>query len=196
MDKQKLVTLIKKNGVDYTQHIYLVGFFCVFILLIIFVVRPTINSYVIRQREYEETKELSAKYQKSIENLTRLQGMLETHREDFTLLDLAVPKGAHMYELSQDISDTLLDLTPNRTYQFPKYTYIAQPQDESGDITMSSILLPFELQGTFPTLKAAIDNLFSQLRLKTIKQMSIQKPADASPGAQLRMGVEIEAYHL
>ena len=120
MDKEQLVKQIMERGKDYGQQMYFAGFFVVFVFFIVFIIRPSINDYVVRQTQLDETKQMVAEYQKVIENLTKLQTVLEVHRDDFILLEKAIPMDTGLYQLARDI-EPILPYMPSRSYAFSGY---------------------------------------------------------------------------
>ena len=196
MDKEQLVKLVREKGVNYSQQLYLWGFFAAFVLLVIFVVRPTLNGYVARQKELEDIIATSEKYQKSIENLSQLQAVLEARRDEFIYLEQAMPLGLHMYELTRDVQMAWLEHIPSKSYGFPSYS-VANPSAEANTRVSSAkpYLMPVELEGDFQTLRNIVNASLNQRRLKAVKSMTLEK-GSASAGAKMQMRLEIEAYNL
>ncbi|MBP6993908.1 hypothetical protein KBB12_01575 [Candidatus Woesebacteria bacterium] len=198
MEKNKLIEGLLKKSQDYSQQIYLLGFFFVFILMIIFMVRPQVNEYIVRNKQLQETVLLSSQYQKAISNLTELQGLLETKREDFTLLDQAIPENVQMYQLTQDIKDSFLKYVSTRTYTFPSYL-ITPPKAETkvskiGTLQTYKILV--NVSGSYATTREILQKILNQRRIKSVKTLLLSRPEGSSDSAELEMRLEVEAYYL
>lgn len=198
MEKNDLIAQLFKKGQDHEQAVYLVTFFLVFVLLIVLVVRPTVDGYVTRRKELAETKLLSSQYQKVISSLNTLQSMLEMHRDDFALLDEAIPESVQMYQISRDIERSVLPHIPSRSYSFPAYTIVhdGAVQGEDSIAKPQEYKLAASLQGEYQTLQDVVAKLMNQLRVKSISSVSLDRTRGASDSANLDMRLEIKAYHL
>lgn len=198
MDKDKLIKELLQKGQDYSQQIYLVGFFIVFIILIIFVVRPTVNEYIYRNKELEQTAQLSVQYEKVISSLSALQSILESNRSDFGLLDQAIPENIGMYQLTQDVRNSFLNYVPTRSYSFPGY--VVSKQDDSKGVKSKGELKPYKIlvsvNGSYETLQNIFQKILNQRRIKSVKSFLLSRPQGASDSASLEMKLEIEAYYL
>lgn len=198
MEKNKLIEGLLKKSQDYSQQIYLLGFFLVFILMIIFMVRPQVNEYIIRNKQLQETVLLSAQYQKAISNLTELQGLLETRRADFALLGQAIPENIQMYQLTQDVRDSFLKYVPTRTYTFP--SYVITPPKSGAKVNTISALKTYKIlvniNGSYPTTREILQKILNQRRIKSVKTLLISRPEGASDSGELEMKLEVEAYYL
>jgi hypothetical protein len=200
MEKNQLIKGLLQKGQDYSQQIYLIGFFIVFIFMLVFVVRPTINMYIIKNKELQDTIHLSSEYQKVISSLTALQAILESHRDDFGMLDQAIPKNILMYQLTQDVRNSFLKYTPTRSYSFP--SYVIKKSDTKAESISKSELKPYKIlvnvSGSYPTMRSVLEQILNQRRVKTVKTLMLSRPEgeSASESAELDMKLEIEAYYL
>lgn len=197
MDKDQLVRQIMAKGKDYSQQTYLAGFFLAFIILIVLIIRPSINDYVIRQKQLEETKLMVEENQKVIVNLTKLQSVLEAHRSDFDLLNRAVPNGTGLYQLAKDVERSILPYTPTKSYTFAGYTYPGvKAVSNSRSNEPKSYAISSSVQGTYPALLNLLQDISDQSRIKTIKSIMLSRSTESSSSANLNMTLDIEAYHL
>jgi hypothetical protein len=200
MEKNQLIKGLLQKGQDYSQQIYLIGFFIVFIVMLVFVVRPTINMYITKNKELQDTIHLSSEYQKVISSLTALQAILESHRDDFGMLDQAIPKNILMYQLTQDVRNSFLKYTPTRSYSFP--SYVIKKSDTKTESISKSELKPYKIlvnvSGSYPTMRSVLEQILNQRRVKTVKTLMLSRPEgeSASESAELDMKLEIEAYYL
>jgi Tfp pilus assembly protein PilO len=197
MDKDKLIKELLQKSQNYSQQLYLVAFFIVFVILILFFVRPTVNEYVLRNKELEETVALSEQYQQVINNMTQLQSLLESERDNFILLDQAIPNNIHMYQLTQDVRSSFLRFVPTRTYSFPAYTVSNLSTNEGkGKAELKEYKLLVNVSGTYSDLQGIMGKIFNQRRIKSIKSLRLSRPEGASDSANLEMKLEVGAYHL
>ncbi len=198
MEKNQLIRALLRKGQDYSQQLYLIGFFVVFIIMIVFVVRPTINMYISKNKELQDTVHLSSEYQKVISNLTVLQGLLESNRDDFGLLEQAIPENVSMYQLTQDVRNSFLRYTPTRSYSFPSYviTNSGSKSDAKTKEELKSYKIMVHVNGSYPTVKDVLNKIISQRRVKSVKTFLLARPEGASESADLDMKLEIEAYYL
>lgn len=200
MEKNQLIKGLLQKGQDYSQQIYLIGFFIVFMIMIIFIVRPTINTYIIKNKELQDIVHLSSEYQKVISNLTTLQGILESNRDEFGMLDQAIPQNIYMYQLTQDVRNSFLKYTPTRSYSFP--SYVISIPDSKDSVKSKSELKPYKIlvnvSGSYPTMRSVLEQILNQRRVKTVKTLMLSRPVgeSASESANLEMKMEIEAYYL
>ncbi len=168
--------------------------------MLVFVVRPTINMYITKNKELQDTIHLSSEYQKVISSLTALQAILESHRDDFGMLDQAIPKNILMYQLTQDVRNSFLKYTPTRSYSFP--SYVIKKSDTKTESISKSELKPYKIlvnvSGSYPTMRSVLEQILNQRRVKTVKTLMLSRPEgeSASESAELDMKLEIEAYYL
>lgn len=199
MHKEELIKRLLQKGQDYSQQLYLVGFFVIFIFLILFVVRPAINEYVVRNKQLEETIQISAQYQKAITNLNTLQALLEANRGDFGLLDDAIPENINMYQLTQDVSNSFLRYIPTKSFSFPGYV-VAKEEDSKetkGKAELKQYKILVSVSGTYATVRDILANVMNQRRVKSVKTLHFARPSGAASGsANLDMKLEIEAFYL
>lgn len=198
MEKNLLISQLLQKSKDNAQQFYVAGFLLVFVLLIVLVVRPTVNGYVERKTELQETKILSAQYQKVIASINTLQSLLESNRSDFALLNQAIPDSIQMYQLTQDVQKSFLRYTPTRTYNFPGY--VVTPSESSAALKSKSELKPYKIlvniSSDYPTLRNVLSQIMNQRRVKGVRSMTVAKPKGASDSATLDMKLEVEAYYL
>ena len=198
MEKDKLIAQLLEKSKDNIQQFYVSGFLLVFVLLILFVVRPTMNGYVERRTELQEIKILSSQYQKVIASINTLQDLLESNRSDFALLHQAIPNSIQMYQLTQDVQKSFLQYAPTRSHNFPGY--VVTPSESSAALKNKSALKPYKIlvniTSDYSTLRNVLSQIMSQRRVKSVRSMTLAKPKGASDSATLDMKLEVEAYYL
>ncbi|HNQ31052.1 MAG TPA: hypothetical protein PKG71_01660 [Candidatus Woesebacteria bacterium] len=198
MDKDSFIQLVLQKGKDNSRNLYLSGFFFVLILLILFVARPTVGEYVDRKRQLEELVALSIRYQKAIENVSELQSILEAHRQDFKMLDEAIPNDLHLYGLTQDVNRSFLQYTPSKSYTFPAHSITTSNSSKKPNpkAELKTYKILADVRVDYGTGRYLIDTILSQRRLKSINTLVFSRVEEASPGGVLQMKLEIDAYHL
>ena len=196
MDKEMIIRQLVKR--DFNDNWYLIGFFSVLIVLVLFVIRPNVNEFLRRQKLYDDLSNTNIQYDSAISNLKVLQTLFERYRDQFVLLDEAVPERLNVYDVSKDVSEVFLPFLPGQAIEFPGYE-IGEMANASGP-TKDSKLIPYKLtmqiQGTYSELQDVLSSLMTQRRLKRVTRVVFTRNQTASGSAELGMQVDFEAYHL
>lgn len=198
MEKETFIQQLLQKGKDNSSAVYMAGFFMVLIVLILFVAWPAVGDYVDKQRQLEELTETSNRYTKAIVNVSELQGILEAHRQDFKMLDEAIPNDLTLYQLTQDVENTFLQYTLSKSYTFPAHTVMnvhkSGKTDSKSELNTYKLLA--DLRVDYNTAEALITAILNQRRLKSINTLTISRESEASSGGQLEMKIEMDAYYL
>ncbi|MFO0703337.1 MAG: type 4a pilus biogenesis protein PilO [Patescibacteria group bacterium] len=196
MDKEKLLNqLIQK---DNSERWYLIGFFSVFILLILFVIRPNVNEYLRRQKLRDDLIETNVQYDKAITNLRILQTLFEEHRDEFPLLEEAVPLKLDAYKFSQDVAKVFLPYLKENEIEFAGFS-VGEKAD-AGTPLKNTKLIPYpqsvEISGRYGQLLTALNALMNQRRIKHVTNVVFTKTQSGSESASMTMKVDFQGYHL
>lgn len=196
MDKEKLLSqLIQK---DNTERWYLVGFFAVFIVLIIFVIRPNVNEYLRRQKLLEDLTSTNAQYDTAISNLRILQGLFEEYRDQFPLLEEAVPPRLDAYKFAQDVAKVFLPYTSQENLRFAGFK--VGEKAEAGTPIAGTQLVPYpqaiEISGKYSELQRILSKLMNQRRIKHVTRVQFVESQTASGEASMGMRVDFQGYYI
>lgn len=196
MDKEKLLSQLVQK--DNTERWYLVGFFAVFIILILFVIRPNVNEYLRRQKLLEDLTSTNAQYDTAISNLRVLQGLFEEYRDQFPLLEEAVPMRLEAYNFAQDVAKIFLPYVPTDNLRFPGFN--VGEKAEAGVPVAGTQLVPYpqsiEITGKYSELQRILSKLMNQRRIKHVTRVVFSENQTASGEASMGMRVDFQGYYI
>jgi hypothetical protein len=195
MDKEKLLNQVA--GKDGGDKWYLVIFVAVFVVLILTVIRPSLSEYLRRQKLLEDLVAVNIQYDSAISNLRVLQTLFEERRDDFPLLDEAIPLHLDMYKLVQDVSDVFLTYAEDGVLKFDGYS-IGKSQKEPTKIQKNNLFTYNQLiksQGQQEDLITSLYNLANQRRIKHLTKLTLFKENFSTTSAKIKMYVEFQSYY-
>lgn len=170
LNRKKIIALLQDKKVqDYTFNIL---FFLIFSFFVIFAIRPNLVTAFSLQRELQEIKLQSREYEEQIMQIVTYQSTLETHRNDFTLLDEAVPDSPELAKVIEDVSKSATDSgVVIKTFSIEKVNYIKQSATED----LQQFTITADLESNIINLGQFFDLLTDQRRLKSLESVTISK---------------------
>ncbi|MBI4004679.1 type 4a pilus biogenesis protein PilO [Candidatus Roizmanbacteria bacterium] len=186
-----LKKILSKKTTDYT---FTVVFFFIFSFFVFFVIRPTLVTVFVLQKEVHELKELDKEYEKAIFSIVSVQSKLENNRSLFPMLSYAIPATPQVNKVVDDIR------------KVASASSIDIKRIEVNEINLKEIkekdnvkpyIVSLETTSDFNTVNKFMAEIVGQRRLKTIKGISITKEnKESTESSQLKIQLEVEAYYL
>lgn len=217
MDVKSLVQKIKqsKKTKDYSL---LIVFFIIFSVFAWFAIRPNLVTAVTLHTELDELREKDALYEQVIMSIVEFQTKMETNRDNFYLLEEAVPSNPTIYPALTQIFDAAqesgisvirMDLREVNLVDTGEATASAkqssqrsgsQDEDEEGQDknVPQQYFLTLDAEANNENVEAFMRTLTNQRRLKLYEDISLSpsKNIISSESAQFRVQFTIKGLYL
>lgn len=180
--------LTKKKVQDYT---FTIIFFIIFSFFVFGAIRPNLLTVFRLQKELEELKTMDNEYEQVILNIVDNQSVLEANRDNFYLLDEAVPQKVEAYKLVDDVRKSATD--SGIILQSINVEDINIKTDQTQKSKLNTFAIEIETNSSQDKIKDFITALLNQRRLKTVHDLAITKEDEAvtgKTGSQIIMKVE------
>ncbi|GIW63122.1 MAG: hypothetical protein KatS3mg090_0948 [Patescibacteria group bacterium] len=173
---KKLKDLFKKE--QNQNYAYLSAFFIVFSFFIVFIIRPTLKTaFELRDKRDSLLKEAD-RLRSIINNITQINIQAEKYRDDFDLLDEAVPDKMNIFSVFNQInavfSSNNLKIISAEAGNIVLVGSDDKTKQESGS-DLKEISFEYQLTGSFSNFLKAIEELRQQRRIKDISSLSVTK---------------------
>lgn len=188
---QLLEKILNKKVKDYS---FTVLFFVVFTFFIIFVIKPNLTMAFSLRSQLEQLRTLDKSYEQAILNIINLQSSIEAKRDKFHLLDEAFPKEPKVYQIIDDIKTAA-----SSSGTTLKNISVGEIQLRGGVDTVKTkeINVSLEISSDFAGIKNFMVEIYSQRRLKIIKNLDISKLVkQASNEADLKINFSVDSFYL
>ncbi len=178
---------------------YLSAFFLVFSVFILFIIRPTLKTAFELREKREALREVNKRFEKIINKIVQVNLDAERYRDDFDLLDQAVPSKMYIFSLFRQINSVLIenDLSiENATVD--RIILVREGEAESPEQDLKELTMNYVLRGEFNDLIKALKTLQKQRRIKIVYDISVEKQGQedflATGPANLEMKVTIKSF--
>ncbi|GEM_PF-6123434 len=179
---------------------YLSVFLLVFSVFIIFIIRPTLKTAFYLRDKRESLKTANQQLSSVIEKIVQLNLDAERYRDDFDLLDQAVPSKMFIFSLFKQINSVFLenDLSIENA-KVDRIILVRETQEKSAaDQDLKELKINYVLQGDFNDLIKALKELRRQRRISIVYRINIDKEEDgfieSTEEAGIKMNVEIKSF--
>ncbi len=190
MTRKEFIDKITKNKKvkDYTLTIF---FFLIFAFFVFFAIRPNIVTAFNLQKELQDLKVKDRKYEQTLFNIVNYQAVLETNRDNFFLLDEAVPGNPQVYKV---IDDLRVSASASGVLTSRFDVSEVQLTKDKKRRKMQAYKISLETTSDINQVKGFIENFMSQRRLKTIESLSITP--DNRTDNRFKIQMIVEGYYL
>lgn len=186
--------ILNKKVKDYSLTI---AFFFVFSFFLIFAIRPNITTAFSLQNELASLKETDRTYETIILSIVRIQSILEQNRDNFYLLDQALPKSPLVNQVVDEV--VLTASASGVTFKQVDVSEVKIVNSKEKN-TLKRYAVTLVTDSDFTAIKKVLDELNSQRRLKTVKELSVTSTLGqenvSSKSAGLEISMEVEGYYL
>lgn len=190
MNRKDIVDKIKDKKVqDYTLTIV---FFIMFAFFVFFAIRPNILTAFNLRKELSELRLKDKQFEDTILKIVEYQSILAANRDNFFLLDEALPETPQIYKVIDDVRKTAsassVIASRINVEEINLQGLKKNPRKKSYIVTMDATASTQEL-------KLFIKNLSTQRRLKTIKNLDITRD-DKAEGQKYNVQFVVEGFYL
>lgn len=197
MDKSSIVSGFRKqfSSKKTQEYTYLTFFFIMFSVFLIFAIRPSLTTAINLQQQEKDLTIVDNKYEELITSIVDNQASLERVRDQLPLLNQALPRSPEITKVVQDIEAA----GSSSSLSFQNISIGETNLVQTDTNSVKPLVVNVQATGDFPSLIQFIQDLSSQRRLKTIKQLAITNGAStgvATGSGQLQFTMQIEGYYL
>ncbi|GIW63156.1 MAG: hypothetical protein KatS3mg091_849 [Patescibacteria group bacterium] len=175
---KKLKESFKKE--QNQNYAYLSAFFIVFSFFVLFIIRPTLTiAFELRDKRDSLLKE-AARLNLIINNITNINIQSEKYRDDFDLLDQAVPDKMNVFSVFNQINEVFKKHNIKIVSAEASNIVLVGSDNENSketteDSSLREITFVYQLTGSFANFLQAIEELRTQRRIKDIANFTITK---------------------
>ena len=196
LDAKELVKKLANPKVQ--EYGYTIGFFLVLSFFVAFVIRPNIVTVFGLQKELADLQTLDAAYEKAIEDIAEIQTTLEQVRGERKILELAIPTQPNLAKVLSDIQSAAT--ASGILAKNIRVNQLALKKQEVKQNELKQLEITFETNASFDKTTEFLGILERQLRLKTIRSISVTRDTNtfsvSSDSATLRVSAKVEGYQL
>jgi hypothetical protein len=190
-------------------------FFLIFSIFLFFAIRPNILMAINLQNELRELQFKDEQYERTILNIVNYQTILEETRNDFYLLDEAVPKNPQLYAMIEQVQKAASDSGVTiQSLAVSEVQFKVGDDASTVDDTANSrgsknavqelsiedvngFKVKCSIEGTLIQSRNFLATLYNQRRLKVVGIMNLSAPLTAT-GASGRysIAVDMQGFYL
>lgn len=180
-----------KNLEEYT---YLTIFFIICSFFIIFVIRPNLRQIFIAKQKVNDLRLIKDDYEKVINKIIEFQSSFEQFRDNYYLIDQAIPPRPFINRILVDINN----LANKNNLQVEKITISDVDLLPGKSEQEQAVKIDLSLIGGFDNFNQFIKNITNQRRIKKIESFEIKNQNElfATDSSQLKIDVVISSYFL
>jgi Tfp pilus assembly protein PilO len=192
MTREDLIkTLTQKKVQDYS---FTILFFVIFSFFVIFAIRPNVLTAFNLQKELQDLRNMDKTYEQVILSIVNYQTVLEDNRDNFYLLDEAIPTEPQTYKLIADIRNSVAESGITLAGINVNQLELKETKKQKG---IQQYRLTLELDGSNEQLSNFISSVANQRRLKTINRLTVaQVDRTSSIGGRFHVDLDVEGYSL
>lgn len=205
MNREELIQKVMNKKVkDYT---FVVFFFLIFSIFVFFAIRPNVLTAINLQNELNELRFQDEQYEQTILNIVDYQTILETTRDEFFLLEDAVPSSPELYTMVENIQKAASSSgAVVKDIQVSEVQFKGEGEEDKkkntsnsdeGETNANTFLVNFTVEGSLIQTRAFIRTILDQRRLKTFSTINMStSQSQVSQSAQYSVSVQLEGYYL
>jgi Tfp pilus assembly protein PilO len=194
MDRKKIMLALSQKKVQ--SPIFSIIFFLLFAFFVYFAIRPNLVTAFSLQKELQEVKLKNKEYEEQILQIVNYQTAVEQYRDDFPLLDEAVPQSPGVVKLVEDIRKSasesgiiLSTLQVNDSFEYKN--------TEGKKLNkLMSFKLAITTDAQITQLQQFINALMNQRRIKTIESIEINSRETAEQGVIFSITMNLKGHYL
>lgn len=179
---------------ELREYSYLAFFFLLLAVFIIFVIRPNLKQIFLAKQKAEDLRLIKDDYEKIINKIIDFQSNFEQFRDDYYLINQAIPHHPLINKILSDIDNQI------------KKNNLQVEEIKINDVNLltgkreevESIKLDLSITGNFDNFNQFIKGIINQRRLKEIESFKITNINElpASESSQLKIDLVIKSYFL
>ena len=170
MDRKKILEQFKDQKIqNYSYNIF---FFLVFAFFVVFAIRPNLTTAFNLQKELQDLKLKSQEYEAEIQQIVDYQTKVEQYRDQFYLLDEAVPNTPAVAKIVEDVRKSATDSGVILSSIAVEELSIKAAEKQA---TLKSFGLTVNAQSELVSLQNFLNTLLNQRRIKAIDNVKVTR---------------------
>ncbi|OGK35855.1 hypothetical protein A3A93_01220 [Candidatus Roizmanbacteria bacterium RIFCSPLOWO2_01_FULL_38_12] len=176
MDSKKILDQLKDQKIqNYSYNIF---FFIIFAFFLVFAIRPNLMTAFNLQKELQDLKLKSQEFEVEIQKIVDYQTKVEQYRDQFYLLDEALPASPAVAKVFEDLRKSATDSAVILNSINVEEVKIKSEEKLEG---LKGYNMTLNAQSDIFGLQNFLNALTDQRRIKTIENLEISK--DSQDGA-------------
>ncbi len=206
MNREDLISkVLNKKVKDYT---FPVVFFIIFSIFVFFAIRPNLVTAFSLQRQLDELRLQDEQYETVILNIVNYQSVIEQSRQDFVVLEEAVPSSPQIYAVVEDIRNAATQSGMLVSNIDVSDVLLKGSAVESDAVTTNGtnqlslddkkrFVVKFQATSSFNEIRTFLTQLSTQRRLKLVESMNINAANRVgSQSATFNISLVVESFYL
>lgn len=194
MDRKKILQALSQQKVQ--NPTFTIIFFLLFSFFVYFAIRPNLVTAFSLQKELQEVRLKNREYEEQILQIVNYQTAVEQYRDDFVLLDEAVPQNPGVVKVVDDIrksaSESGILLTSLQVTDSFEYKNTNEKKDEK----LMSFSLTTSTDVQIDQLQEFINRIINQRRIKTIESIEITSKETGEQGTIFSITMNVKGHYL
>jgi Tfp pilus assembly protein PilO len=188
---KEIMHLQRRRIKDYS---FTIAFFLIFSFFVVFAIRPNLITAISLNKELDDLKIIDKNYEDTVMNIVGYQSLLERNRDQFYLLDEALPPNPQLSKLVSDLSqDASSSAVILKRVDINQVNLVKQKNTKD----LSTYLITIDTAGEFSQVNTFIQTLLNQRRLKILNSTSISKDLQSASGSgSLRIQLVVQGQYL
>jgi len=175
---------------DYT---FLVLFFLIFSFSIIFIIRPTLKTLFLLEKELKDLEEINRIYDQKILMISQIQYFFENNREKIPLIKDAVPHKPNLAKVIDDVNQN----SSESGIVIKKMSTATTNLKEDKEKKYNNLILNIEGEADFSKIMIFYEELLKKRRLKMIEQLIITKEKESTSSSDLlKFQMEVSVIYI
>lgn len=179
---------------ELREYSYLAFFFLLLTIFIIFVIRPNLKQIFLAKQKAEDLRLIRDDYEKIINKIINFQSNFEQFRDDYYLINQAIPLHPLINKILSDIDNQIKKNNLQvEEIRINDVNLLTRKREE-----VESIKLDLSIIGNFDNFNQFIKGIINQRRLKEIESFKITNLNEfsASESSQLKINLVVKSYFL
>lgn len=183
--------ILNKKTRDYT---FIISFFAIFSFFVFFIIRPNVITVFGLQKDLNDLKILDKKYESAIVNIISIQSIYEKDRDEFPLLDQAIPPAPEVNQVVDDINKAASDAgVPLNKVEIVQVALKQKKNNEE----LKNYAVNVDTNSDFSSVSKFVSKMIMQRRLKIFNNLNIaREDKESSTSSSLKIKFEIGSYFL
>jgi Tfp pilus assembly protein PilO len=194
MDRKKIMLALSQEKVQ--KPTFTIIFFLLFSFFVYFAIRPNLVTAFSLQKELQDVRLKNKEYEEQILQIVNYQTAVEQYRDDFPLLDEAIPLSPGVVKVVDDIRKSASEagILLETLSVDDSFEYKNEETPKTEELVSFSLSTTSEIQ--IDQLQQFINNLLDQRRIKTIESVDISSKELDEQGTVFSITINIMAYYL
>ncbi len=194
VSKTNITALLQEKKIQ--NYSFSIGFFLIFSLFVYFAIRPNLITAFNLEKEKQNLKLQNKEYEEQILQIVNYQSTIEQYRDQFYLLDEAIPPSPDVTKVISDIKQSAAEAGIELT------TLTMEPIEFTKDIQQYEQVYNFTLitggKVQIDQFETFLNSIINQRRIKSIENLQITRTESEEEGgsAYYTITMTVKGFYL